>query len=244
MVALGIAGGDGTVNAAAEIALQHGKALLVVPAGTLNHFARDLGIDSVDDAVAAVHRGEQVAVDVGIIDGKPFLNTASFGSYAALVDAREALESRIGKWPAVAVALVKVLRHERPVEVEIDDRAYRVWMIFIGNCGYEPQGLAPSWRDRLDDGLLDVRLVDGSAPFSRARLVAAILTGRLTRCPAYRRMIVPSLRIRSTGGPLRLARDGETFDGGADVAVAKCPQRLAVLRPRDAAGMRGDRPGA
>jgi undecaprenyl-diphosphatase len=185
----------------------------------------------VAEAAEAVRRGEQVAVDVGLIDGRPFLNTASFGSYAALVDARESLEARIGKWPAVAVALVKVLRHEQPVEVEIDGRRFRLWMIFIGNCSYEPEGLAPSWRDRLDDGLLDVRLVDGSAPFSRARLVVAILTGRLTECPAYHRMVVSSLRIRSGGGPLRLARDGETFDGGADVLVTKFPDRLRALRP-------------
>jgi undecaprenyl-diphosphatase len=234
--AIGIAGGDGTVNAAAEEALRLGRPLLVVPAGTLNHFARDLGVETVGDAVEAVHRGELVAVDVGVIDGRPFLNTASFGSYAALVDAREALESRIGKWPAVVVALVKVLRHERPADVEIDGHPFRVWMIFIGNCRYEPEGLAPTWRDRLDDGLLDVRLVDGSAPFSRMRLVVALLTGRLTRCSAYRRMVVPSLRIVSRTGPLRLARDGETFDGGADVEVAKHPSRLHVLRPRGVAG--------
>ncbi len=230
--ALGIAGGDGTVNAAAELALRLDVPLLVVPAGTLNHFARDLGVDSVADAAAAVVRGEQVAVDVGLIDGRPFLNTASFGSYAALVDARERLESRIGKWPAVAVALVHVLRHEQPTNVEIDGRPYRVWMIFIGNCRYEPDGLAPSWRDRLDDGLLDVRLVDGSAPLSRLRLVVALLTGRVARCPAYRRTVVRSLRIRSTDGPLRLARDGETFDGGADVEVTKAPRPLRVLRPQ------------
>lgn len=229
--ALGIAGGDGTVNALAELALDRDVPLLVVPAGTLNHFARDLGVDSVADAASAVVAGEQVAVDVGLIDGRPFLNTASFGSYAALVDARERLESRIGKWPAVVVALVHVLRHERPTDVEIDGRPYRVWMIFIGNCRYEPDGLAPSWRERLDDGLLDVRLVDGSAPLSRLRLVVALLTGRLAQCPAYRRTVVHSLRIRSTDGPLRLARDGETFDGGTDIEVTKAPKPLRVLRP-------------
>jgi undecaprenyl-diphosphatase len=229
--ALGVAGGDGTVNAGVEAALRADVPLLVVPAGTLNHFARDLGVETTADAIEAVRRGELVAVDLGVIDGRPFLNTASFGSYAELVDAREQLEDRIGKWPAVVLALVKVLGRGRPVEVDIDGRPAKVWMIFIGNCTYRPDGLAPGWRDRLDDGLLDVRMVDGTSPFSRSRLLAAVLTGRLTRTPVYRRMVVPSLRIRSREGPLRLARDGETFDGGDDVAVGKEPQRLRVFRP-------------
>lgn len=229
--ALGVAGGDGTVNAVAEAALRHNVPLLVVPSGTLNHFARDLGVESVEEAIEAVRSGELVAVDVGMIDGSPFLNTASFGSYAALVDARESLEERIGKWPAVLVALVRVLWRGQPVAAEIDGRRVKVWLIFIGNCRYQPEGLAPGWRERLDDGLLDVRLVDGSSPFSRARLLLAVFTGRLARCPVYARSVVTSLRIHSLEGPLRLARDGETFDGGTDVIVRKHPTRLRVFRP-------------
>jgi undecaprenyl-diphosphatase len=228
---LGVAGGDGTVNAVAEAALRHNLPLLVVPSGTLNHFARDLGVESVEEAIEAVRSGELVAVDVGMIDGSPFLNTASFGSYAALVDAREKLEERIGKWPAVLVALVGVLWRGQPVAAEIDGRRVKVWMFFIGNCRYQPEGLAPGWREQLDDGLLDVRLVDGSSPFSRARLLLAVLTGRLARCPVYARTVVTSLRIHSQEGPLRLARDGETFDGGTDVIVRKHPTRLRVFRP-------------
>jgi undecaprenyl-diphosphatase len=233
--ALGVAGGDGTVCAGVEAALRADIPLLVVPAGTLNHFARDLGVETVADAVQAVQAGELIAIDVGTIDGRPFVNTASFGSYAALVDAREQLEDRVGKWPAVLLALSKVLWRGGPAEVEIDGEPAKVWMIFIGNCCYQPEGLAPSWRERLDDGRLDVRLVDGSSPFSRTRLLLAALTGRLTRTPVYRRRVVESLRIRSVEGPLRLARDGETFDGGADVVVAKQPGRLRVFRPATSA---------
>jgi len=229
--ALGIAGGDGTVSAAVEVALRADIPLLVVPAGTLNHFARDLGVETVADAVEAVRAGQLVTVDVGMIDGRPFVNTASFGSYADLVDTREQLEDRLGKWPAVLVALTKVLWRSRPAEVEIDGERRKLWMIFIGNCRYHPDGLAPSWRERLDDGLLDVRLVDGTSPFSRTRLVLAAMTGRLGRTPVYRRQVVSSLHIRSGEGPLRLARDGETFDGGTDVLVTKQPGRLQVFRP-------------
>jgi undecaprenyl-diphosphatase len=226
--AVGIAGGDGSVNAAAEVAQAAGKPLLVVPAGTLNHLARDLGLASVDDAVEAVRRGSAAAIDLATIDGRPFLNTASFGSYVELVDARERLQKVIGKWPAVVVALVRVLRRARPCEVEIDGKAMRVWMIFFGNCRYHPSGFAPSWRERLDDGQIDVRIVEGDQPWARVRLVFAVITGRLGRCRVYSQRLAREVRVRSSQGPLRLARDGETFDGSAAFVVSKDGRTLPV----------------
>lgn len=227
---VGIVGGDGSVNAAAAIARDAGKPLFVVPAGTLNHFVRDLGVESVDDAVDALRRGHAVAVDTGTIDGRPFLNTASFGTYSDLVDARERLEETIGKWPALVVALVRLLRTAAPMEVELDGRDRRLWMVFVGNCTYSPPGFAPAWRERLDDGWLDVRLVDASSPFSRSRLLAAVLTGRLASSTVYESFRTQELRVRTRGGPLRLARDGETFDGRPEFTIAKGAP-LAVYAP-------------
>jgi diacylglycerol kinase family enzyme len=229
--AIGIAGGDGTINAAAAVAHEQQKPLVIVPAGTLNHLARDLGLASPDDTVAAVRDGHLVAVDLGSIDGKPFLNTASFGSYSELVDAREQLEDRIGKWPAMIVALVRVLRRTRPVRVEVDGVERSLWMVFFGNCRYHPHGFAPTWRERLDDGVLDVRLVGAERPWARVRLVLAMLTGTLGRSAVYEERTVDKLVLRSLEGPLRLARDGETFDGGTEVVVCKEPRPLAVYVP-------------
>ncbi len=233
--ALGVAGGDGTINCAAQVAADSGKPLAVVPSGTLNHFARDLGIGSLEDAVSAVRSGSTVAVDVAAIDDRVFVNTASFGGYVDLVDARTRLERRIGKWPAVAVAVVQVLRGARPVRVELDGRRTEVWMIFIGNCAYHPTGLAPSWRERLDDGRLDVRVVDGTQPWARTRLVVSALTGTLASSGVFRRFTTRQLHVRSLEGPLRLARDGETFDGGAEFTVRKCDRPLTLYAPEPVA---------
>ena len=227
-VALGAAGGDGTLNAAAAIAVAHGLPLLAVPGGTLNHLARDLGLSDPTDAAAAVAAGQAVEVDLPRIDGRPFLNTASFGSYAELVDAREALEDRIGKWPAVLVAAARVLGRGEPVAVDLDGAPHRLWMIFIGNCRYQPDGFAPSRRARLDDGQLDIRIIDAGHPWCRLRLVLGLLTGRLGRSPVYRQWAATSLAVASTDGPLRLAADGETFDGGRVVEVVKGGDRLAL----------------
>ena len=232
---IGSAGGDGSVNAAAAVALEHDLPLAVVPAGTLNHFARDIGLETVDDSIKALQAGSVAHVDVGLIAGEVFLNTASFGSYAELVHAREKLEQRIGKWPAVLVALTRVLRSCPPVEVEIDGERRRIWMAFFGNCRYRPSGFAPSWRERLDDNLVDVRIVDAQRPYARLRLLLAVLTGTLGRCRVYEQRTAATVRVRSQQGPLRLARDGEVFEGPAEFVVEKASTRLKVFaKPAEA----------
>ena len=233
-IALGISGGDGSINTAAQVAVEHEKALAVFPSGTLNHLTGALDIECMEDAIHGVKAGEAVGIDVATIDGHVFLNTASFGAYVELVDMRERLEKRLGKWPAVVVALVRVLRKAEPVCVEIDGRELKLWMAFIGNCRYSPSGFAPSWRRRLDDEQIDFRYIDGSAPFARLRLIAAVLTGSLGRSKVYKQTVVKELTIRSLQGPLRLARDGETFEASSDeIVVRKLPKRLAVYCPHE-----------
>jgi diacylglycerol kinase family enzyme/membrane-associated phospholipid phosphatase len=229
--AIGIVGGDGSINTAVGIALEHGCPLVVIPGGTLNHFARDLGVESIEDAVRAVKNGQLVGVDVGQIDGHVFVNTASFGSYPKLVEAREKLEAKIGKWAALAVALARVLRDSDPVAATIDGRERRIWMIFVGNCAYDPPGFAPTTRARLDDGLLDVRIVDGAAPWARVRLIVAALTGNLVRSKIYTRDLVSSMTFRTSGGEQLLAADGEVFDGSREFTVDKCPRQLLIYAP-------------
>ena len=229
-VALGISGGDGSINTAAQVAIEYGKPLAVFPSGTLNHLTGALGIDCIGESVQAIKDGDAVEVDVATIDSHVFLNTASFGAYVELVDMREKLEKRLGKWPAVVIALARVLRRSKPVAVEIDGREMKVWMAFIGNCRYSPSGFAPSWRSRLDDEQIDFRYVEGSSPYARLRLIAAVLTGRLGRCKVYKQTVVKELTIRSLNGPLRLARDGETFEASSDeILIRKLPKRLAVF---------------
>jgi undecaprenyl-diphosphatase len=229
--AIGVVGGDGSINTAVKVALEQGRPLVVVPGGTLNHFARDLGVESLDDSARAVRDGRLVGVDVGCIDGHPFVNTASLGSYSKLVEARERYEASIGKWPALIVALVRVLRECDPLEITIDGRTRRIWMIFVGNCAYDPPGFAPASRARLDDGLFDVRIVDGSEPWARVRLVGAALTGNLARSKVYTRRLLPSSKLTTPPGSHLLAVDGEIVPGHAAFSIEKHAHQLLIYAP-------------
>jgi diacylglycerol kinase family enzyme len=174
-----------------------------------------------------------VRLDVGAIDGRPFVNTASVGAYAELVDARERLEGRIGRWPAVLLATARVLRRAAPLEVELDGERHRIWLLFAGNGAYEPEGLVPAIRPRLDSGTLDLRLVDGGHPFARTRLVLALLTGTLARCRPYRAWRGSSVAVATPQDPMpRLARDGETFSGSPSFAIELRPRALVVYAGR------------
>jgi diacylglycerol kinase family enzyme/membrane-associated phospholipid phosphatase len=241
--ALGVCGGDGTVNAAAEVAVDRGLPLLVIPGGTLNHFARALGVETVRDAIESYRSGSVARVDVARAGGHVFLNTASFGAYTELVEKRERLEGRLGKWPALAVAAVRVLRHSEPTDVYIDGHRMRVWLAFVGNGKYGSWGVAPTWRGHLGDGLLDVRLISAESaapdspggrkrhPVSRARAIAALLVGHLHLVPDYKAWRTDALHLAGAEGPMRFARDGEigTLDG--PITINKRRAALAVFGP-------------
>lgn len=228
---LGICGGDGSTALAVEAAIEHDRPLLLIPAGTLNHLGRDLRVESADDALAAIAAGEAVAIDLGEIDGRPFLNTASFGAYTGMLDTRAALQKRIGRWPAHFAAVALALLRSRPLDLTIDGRPRSAWMVFVGNCRHEPAGFAPSWRPRLDDGLLDVRVLSGDHPFARSRLLLSILAGRLTRSVAYEQRTATSLTVATGRASLPLARDGDSFRGAGSFAIRKLPRRLVVHAP-------------
>ncbi len=228
---LGVYGGDGTISAAAAVALEADIPLAIFPGGTLNHFARDVGIGAVDEAIEAFLSGALIEADVGVIDGKSFLNTASFGSYSEFVEAREANEKRIGKWPAAIVALAKVMRSSEPLDVVIDGQRQKIWMIFIGNCSYDPPGFVPASRERLDDGYFDVRIVDGTRRYARSKLLLAVLSGRLNRSKVYTRRLVQQLDVEIDRSDNILAADGETFDGNSSFRVTKTDRRLRIYAP-------------
>ena len=229
--ALGVAGGDGSVAAAAAVALEFGLPLAVVPAGTLNHFARDLGVATPPEAAKAVVNGAAVQVDVAEVNGVPFLNTASIGSYPEMVRRRDRLSGRMGKWAALTVAAAQVLRHGSPVELELNGQRVSAWILFIGNGCYVPRGLSPAWRPRLEDGLLDVQYLRADLRFGRTRAVLATLLGVSNHSRSYAEFQASELRVRVLSGPQQVAYDGETGETTTEFLFRK-RERLTVYCSR------------
>jgi undecaprenyl-diphosphatase len=230
-VVLGVCGGDGTINAAAAVAMEEDKPLVVLPGGTLNHFARDLGSEDFDAVVEAVRAGCASRVDVGETGDGIFLNTVSVGGYPEMVAFREKLEDNIGKWPALVVSLVRTLGRTLPMDVEVDGQRRSLWLMFVGNCRYEPPGVALAARARLDDGVLDVRLVEVER-WARTRTIVAALAGRLHRCSAYHAFTTDRMTVRMCDEPRPVARDGEVDDPVESVQLRKRMRALTVYRPR------------
>ncbi|MET9517531.1 phosphatase PAP2 family protein [Streptomyces sp. NPDC002994] len=239
--ALGICGGDGTVNQAAVVAVRHGVPLAVFPGGTLNHFAYDLGIEEVHDTCRALASGDAVKVDLGRFTpgpgpgGEPghFLNTFSLGVYPELVRVRERWAPRIGGWPAGVLAAAEVLRGERPLEANIGEHKGRrraVWMLFAGNGMYQRFGAAPARRLDLADGLLDVRVVHGGR-LPGLRLLAAALAGPLSRSPVHAAQRLRKVWISDLAPGTLLAYDGEVAEAPRELAIDKVGEALTVYRP-------------
>lgn len=231
---LGIAGGDGTVAAAASIAVEQGVPLAVFPGGTFNHFAKDIGCDTTAKTVAAIQAGDISCVDMLCLNEKQMVvNTASVGSYPQFVQTREKLEHKIGKPLAGIYAMFHTLLRDQPVRITYDNQTLQTSLFFLGNSIYLPSGFAPSRRTRLDDGLIDIRMLETGRPFSRLRIVTSLALGRLTRSPLYRELRVPEFTFESVDGPTVLALDGEV---GTELSKASFSVRyraLPVFRPAE-----------
>lgn len=240
--ALGICGGDGTVNRAAAVAAAHGLPLAVFPGGTLNHFAYDLGIETVDDVCAALTAGDAVRVDLGRFRPGPegpdgghgcFLNAFSMGVYPELVRNRERWAPRIGGWPAGLVAAWEVLRGERPLEAELEGRRRPLWLLFVGNGLFQRVGPAPGRRHNLADGLLDVRVVHGGRT-PGLRLLAAAVAGPLTRSPVHAAQRRRRVRITGLKPGTPYAYDGEVAYSRRELVIDKLPEALTAYCPMPA----------
>ena len=229
---LAIAGGDGSVSRAAAVAAEAGLPLAVFPGGTFNHFAKDIGCDTAAKTIRAIQQGSVSCVDlVCFNDDEMVINTASIGAYPTFVQTRQRLEHRISKPLAGAYAMLHTLRHDEPVRIRFDNKEVQTSLFFVGNSAYHPSGFAPSRRSRLDDGLLDVRILETGHRFSKLRILTALLLGRLQRSRLYHELHVPEFNFKSVDGPTLIARDGEVGSSYDEATFNVRYRALAVFRP-------------
>jgi diacylglycerol kinase family enzyme len=152
--ALGIAGGDGSLAAVAEVALERDLPFVCIPFGTRNHFARDVGLDR-NDPLAALHafRGSERRIDVGRADERLFLNNVSLGVYARLVHRRERHRRRRQTFARMR-AWAAVLVHRKPLGITIDGESVETRVVLVANNAYALDLPSLGERERLDEGKL------------------------------------------------------------------------------------------
>jgi diacylglycerol kinase family enzyme len=213
---LGAAGGDGSLGRVAEVALERGLPFVVVPLGTRNHFARDLGLDRDDPTgtLAAFTEGEERAVDVGRVNERLFLNNVSLGLYARLVHRRERQRRRRAALARLR-ALASLLRHPASLGVSIDGTPVEGRVVLVASNAHRLDAFSIGERDRLDEGLLHLYVAEGWLPSSWDEREA-------TR-----------FEVDARAGRLRAAVDGEPDVLETPLTFTIEPRALRVLVPQE-----------
>jgi YegS/Rv2252/BmrU family lipid kinase len=218
-----VGGGDGTISAAASALIGTETSLGILPLGTLNHFARDLGIPTeLAEAARLIARRPERRVDVAEMNDRIFINNSAIGLYPLMVVDRDAQQRRLGrsKRLAMIVASIRTLarfRHQR-LTLTVNDEKERVDtpLLFVGNNDYRIDIGAPGQRESIDDGRLSVFVMRKK---TRRSFIAATLRALFNRArPDDMVQIenVQRLRVSSHRSSLAVSLDGE-------VAHAKPP---------------------
>jgi diacylglycerol kinase family enzyme len=233
-----IAGGDGTLSAVAAVLAGSGVALGVLPLGTLNHFARDLGIPAqLGDAVAVVLGGRVREIDVGEVNGRVFVNNSSIGLYPAMVRRRERQRRRLGrgKWHAMLWAAYNALRAHPFLDLTLELRGAehrrRTPFVFVGNNAYRMQGFDIGVRERLDAGMLSLYLAHRTGRLGLVLLALRALLGRLYEGHDFEAATATRLRIDGRHKRLLVATDGEVQAMELPLDYRIRPRALRVVVP-------------
>ena len=239
--AIFVGGGDGSVSTAAACLAGTGIPLGVLPLGTLNHFAHDLGLPSGwREAVTALVHGTTRAVDVGEVNGHVFINNCSIGSYAEAVRKRDALR-RIhgtGKWWAMLLATITVFRRLRRLRLRIeaaDTRlALRTPFVVISNNRYTGRVLDYSLRPRLDEGQLCVYTTRARRHGDMLRFMWQSLLRSIDAVDGLEVIATREATITHDYGRLGVAVDGELINVEGPLQFKIRPEALRVLVPQKA----------
>ena len=230
-------GGDGTVNALAGAVVGRDVRFGVLPLGTLNHFAKDLGIPlDLAAAVDVVLDGRAQPVDLGEVNGRIFLNNSSIGVYPSIVELRNRYGgSGMAKWAAALWATLAVLRR-RPflgVRIETPDRAVvrRTPFVFVGNNEYRMAGLRAASRESLTGGRLAVYVMDAGGRRGLLRLAWQVFWRGADRVRELDMMLVKEAAVETRRRTLRVALDGEVIVLASPLHYRSLPQAVWVTVP-------------
>jgi diacylglycerol kinase family enzyme len=236
---LGVAGGDGTQALVAGIAAEHDIPLLVISAGTRNHFALDLGLDRDDPSrcLDALGDGVELRIDLGVIAGRPFVNNASFGAYAAIVQSPAYRDDKTHTTLDQLPGLLAGQRGPRLVARAENVTVQGPQAVLVSNNVYGMGDLAGlGRRARLDRGTLGVFAVTVTSAAQAAGLLRGTLSRGLTRL-AGREVV-----IDADTAQIPVGVDGEALVLDTPVRCTVQPAALRVRVPRERPGVPDPKP--
>ncbi len=236
---LGVAGGDGTQALVAGVAARHDIPFMVITAGTRNHFGLDLGLDRDDPSACldALPDGVELRVDLSMIGERTFVNNASFGAYAEVVDTAAYRDDKVGTTLDLLPDLLSGHRGARLSARAGGVRISAPQALLVANNPYGTGDIAGlSRRARLDRGTLGVVAVQVSSPRAAVRLL------RGTRASGVRALTTTEVVVSADTAQIPVGIDGEAVTMPTPVLCSIHPGALRVRVPRNRPGVRPPKP--
>jgi diacylglycerol kinase family enzyme len=234
-----VAGGDGTQALVAGIAAEHNIPLLVISAGTRNHFALDLGLDREDPSrcLDALRDGVELRVDLGLIGERPFVNNASFGAYAVVVQSPAYRDDKRHTTTEMLPDLLAGQKGPRLVAKAGDVTVDGPQAVLVSNNVYGMGDIAGlGRRARLDRGTLGLFAVKVNSAVQAAGLLRGTSSRGLTRLAA------PQVVVDADAAQIPVGVDGEALVLDTPVRCTVQPAALRVRVPRDRPGVPDPKP--
>ena len=232
------AGGDGTVSTVADAVRRAGGSLGVIPLGTLNHFARDMGIPlDAAEAIRTIATGHGIAVDVGEVNGAGFINNSSLGLYPNIVRGRERHQRRMRrpKRTAMLWAILAAMRRapllRLKLQLDDDEQSCTSPFVFIGNNDYTMEGFHIGKRAQLDGGVLSIYTTTRRTAGGLFGLALRALFGALRQAEDFSELHARTLRVESPRRRLFVATDGEVAIMQTPLEYSILPRALTVIAP-------------
>ncbi len=232
---IGMAGGDGSQALVATVAARHDIAHVCIPAGTRNHFALDLGLDR-DDVVGALDAftdGVERRIDLARVNDRVFVNNASLGVYAKVVQSEAYRDAKLETWTGMLPDLLGPDAEPIDLEFTAPDGSRRddAPLVLVSNNPYRLTSLAGAGtRERIDTGQLGVVAARVRSAADVSRLVALELVGQVGRFPGLLSWSTQEFEVRS-GSPVEVGLDGEALLLDPPLRFASLPGALRVRLP-------------
>ncbi|MDQ3020059.1 MAG: diacylglycerol kinase family lipid kinase [Bacteroidota bacterium] len=232
------AGGDGTVSSVAGILAGGNIPLGVLPCGTLNHFAKDIGMPlELEDAIKVIIAGNVVMLDIAEVNGRKFINNSSIGLYADTVKKREAEQKHLyrEKWAAMISAFFHSFKRFSlyGVEMKVKEKKTRLYtaLAFVGNNKYTTELKNPGGRDRLDEGILSLYMTKCKTRFCLIKIFLSSLINKHEKSEDFVMHYTENVVLKTYKKFLDVSVDGEVVRMNSPLLYKIIPKSLPVVVP-------------